>query len=222
MSTDTTTNYIAYYRVSTKRQGTSGLGLEAQKAAVLRHVNGHGRLVAEFTEVESGRKNDRPQLAAALRAAKECGGTLIIAKLDRLARRASVVFQLRDSGVQFKAADNPHANHLTVGLLAVIAEDEARRISERTKAALAAAKARGTKLGNPQNLNQAARDKAAKALRDKAANLPSNRQATELAKAYRAQGLTLQQIADRVNSLGIPTPRGKQWQATSIMRLLKR
>lgn len=215
--------FIAYYRVSTKRQGASGLGLDAQEAAVGRHVRAAGGTIVEaFTEVESGRKDDRPKLAAALKAAKEHGATLIIAKLDRLARRASVVFKLRDSGVAFIAADNPHANHLTVGLLAVIAEDEAKRISERTKAALAATKARGTKLGTPANLTKEAREKAAQALRDKAANLPSNKQAKEFATIYREQGLTLQQIADKVNALGIPTPRGKQWQATSIMRLLKR
>ena len=136
--------FIAYYRVSTDRQGRSGLGLDAQREAVLRHLAGHaGKLVAEFCEIESGNRSDRPQLAAAIAAAKKAKATLIIAKLDRLARNVHFVSGLMESGVDFVAADNPHANKLMVHMLAAFAEHEREQISQRTKDALAAAKARG-------------------------------------------------------------------------------
>ena len=140
--------FVSYYRVSTERQGQSGLGLEAQKEAVNRWLgtNQH-ELVSEHVEIESGRRDDRPELAAAIKDAKKAGATLVIAKLDRLARDIYTISRLMRSGVKFVAVDNPHANELTVHLLAVMAEHEAKQISERTKAALKAAKARGVKLG---------------------------------------------------------------------------
>ena len=146
-----TGKFVAYYRVSTERQGRSGLGLDAQKAAVKEYLDG-GRwtLVKEFTEVESGKNNDRPQLAKALHLCKVTGARLVIAKLDRLSRNAAFLLTLRDSGTRFVAADLPDATELTVGILAVVAQDEAKRISERTKAALQEAKKRGVKLGNPR------------------------------------------------------------------------
>jgi DNA invertase Pin-like site-specific DNA recombinase len=141
-------DFIAYYRVSTSTQAQSGLGLEAQKRDVLGFINGNGnRLVAEFTEVESGKRCDRPQLNNALNHCRETGAKLLIARLDRLARNAAFLLTIRDSGVEFIAADMPDANRLTVGIMALVAEDEAERISQRTKAALVAAKARGVKLG---------------------------------------------------------------------------
>ena len=139
---------IAYYRVSTARQGESGLGLEAQRHAVSHFLElGQWELAAEFTEVESGKRKNRPQLNEALALCKKLKATLIIAKLDRLARNLHFVSGLMESSVDFVAVDNPTANRLTIQILAAVAEDEARRISERTKAALARAKARGTKLG---------------------------------------------------------------------------
>src|SRR5215204_1635004 len=141
--------FVAYLRVSTARQGASGLGLDAQRTAVAEHVNGHGALLREFIEIESGKRNDRPQLAAALAHAKATGATLIVAKLDRLARNVAFISALMESGVDFIAADMPMANRLTVHVLAAVAEHEAAMISARTKVALAAAKARGQKLGNP-------------------------------------------------------------------------
>src|SRR5829696_7670224 len=141
--------FTAYLRVSTARQGQSGLGLEAQRHSVAEHVNGHGVLLAEYVEIESGRRSDRPQLAAALAHAKATGATLIVAKLDRLARNVAFISALMESGVDFVAADMPMANRLTVHVLAAVAEHEAAMISARTKAALQAAKARGQKLGNP-------------------------------------------------------------------------
>src|SRR5712671_6423852 len=140
--------FVAYFRVSTDKQGASGLGLEAQREAVARYVAGAaGVIVAEFQEIESGKRNDRPQIAAALAACRLRRATLIIAKLDRLARNVHFISSLMESGVEFVAVDFPQANRLTVHILAAVAEHEATMISARTKAALAAAKARGVKLG---------------------------------------------------------------------------
>src|SRR2546421_2783287 len=148
--------FIAYFRVSTDKQGKSGLGLEAQRKAVLDYLNG-GRweLVQEFVEVESGKHNERPQLQAALAACKKHRARLVIAKLDRLSRNLAFIATLMESGVEFVAVDNPHANKLTVHILAAVAQHEREMISERTTAALQAAKARGVRLGNP-NLSKAA------------------------------------------------------------------
>jgi DNA invertase Pin-like site-specific DNA recombinase len=144
---------VAYYRVSTDRQGRSGLGLEAQQEAVRTYLNGgNWKLVGEFVEIESGKRADRPKLSEALRICRLQRATLVIAKLDRLSRNAHFLLGLQEAGVDFVAADSPHANRLTVHILAAVAEDEAKRIAERTKAALAAAKARGTKLGGSGQL----------------------------------------------------------------------
>ena len=143
--------FVAYFRVSTDRQGKSGLGLEAQREAVLAYLDGGSwQLVGEFTEVESGKRSDRPQLAAALVACKKHKAKLVIAKLDRLSRNLAFIATLMDSGVEFVAVDNPHANKLTVHILAAVAQHEREMIAQRTKDALAAAKARGVKLGNPR------------------------------------------------------------------------
>jgi len=143
--------FVAYYRVSTDQQGASGLGLEAQRSAVATYLDGGPwRLVAEHTEVESGKRADRPELAKALLACRKHKAKLIIAKLDRLSRNLAFIATLMDSGVEFVAVDNPHANKLTIHILAAVAQHEREAISERTKAALAAAKARGKKLGGPR------------------------------------------------------------------------
>src|SRR5262245_21022571 len=140
------------YRVSTDRQGQSGLGLEAQRSAVLNHLDGGSwTMFAEFTEVESGKHADRPQLAAALVACKKHKAKLVIAKLDRLSRNLAFIATLMDSGVEFVAVDNPHANKLTLHILAAVAQHEREMISQRTKDALQAAKARGKRLGNPNS-----------------------------------------------------------------------
>ena len=145
--------FVPYYRVSTAKQGRSGLGLEAQQASVQAYLK-DGQIVAEYIEVETGKRNDRPELAQAIEHARREGATLIIAKLDRLARSVAFIFALRDSGVKFIACDMPEANTLTIGLLAALAQHERELISERTTAALRAKKSEVLRLGNPQSLTR--------------------------------------------------------------------
>jgi DNA invertase Pin-like site-specific DNA recombinase len=171
--------YFAYYRVSTQKQGNSGLGLEAQRAAVSSLLQGAAP-VGEYVEVESGKKNQRPQLLAAIAEARRVGATLLIAKLDRLSRNAGFIFALRDSGVAFVCCDMPDANTLTVGLFAVIAQHERETISKRTKDALTAKKARGAKLGTPANLTPAAIEKSRYVRQANARDNLQNQQATRL------------------------------------------
>ncbi len=218
--------FVAYYRVSTDKQGRSGLGLEAQRAAVAVHVAGtHGTVAAEFVEVESGRRKDRPQLAAALAAARVHRAILVIAKLDRLARNVHFVSGLMESGVEFVAADLPTVNRLTVHILAAVAEEEARMISARTKAALAAAKARGVRLGNP-NLaaGSPAQARAANAVKTGRAQARAADVLPFIEQARRAGAITLQQFADALVARGVPTPsgRGGRWRPVQVARIVGR
>ncbi|MGC5777590.1 recombinase family protein [Methylobacterium sp. NFXW15] len=205
--------YVAYYRVSTAKQGASGLGLEAQQAAVLAHCQGSP--LAAFTEVESGRRNDRPQLAAALAMARREKATLVIAKLDRLARNVAFIANLMESGVEMVAVDMPTANRFTLHIMAAVAEQEAKAISDRTKAALAAAKARGVKLGN-NNIAQHAKE--ARAAADAYAST-----LTAALSEIRASGAhSVRDTAAALNARGIATRTGGQWHPTSVQRLLVR
>lgn len=216
--------FVAYYRVSTARQGKSGLGLEAQRQAVADYLNGgQWRVVGEFVEVESGRASDRVELHRALAACRLHGATLVVAKLDRLSRNAAFLLTLRDSGTDFIAVDLPDANRLTVGVLALIAEHEAEAISTRTKAALAAAKRRGVKLGNPAHLTASGRARgtvASAAVRAARAR----RRAHDLAptiEAIRATGVgTLRGIARELERQGVPSARGAKWSAVQVRRVL--
>lgn len=215
-------NYVTYFRVSTQRQGRSGLGIEAQHVAVRGYLEANGgTALASYTEVESGKDNDRPQLAAALKRCRQTRATLLVAKLDRLSRNAAFLLSLRDSGVRFIAADLPSVNELVVGILACVAQHEREAISERTKAALAAAKARGVKLGNP-SLEPGTRASARRA--SKAAQVIAQGRAAELRDVIedaRRQGCeSLRDYASHLNTLGIATPRGGQWAAASVSRLL--
>ncbi|OGX82079.1 recombinase family protein [Hymenobacter coccineus] len=212
--------YTPYYRVSTQKQGISGLGLEAQQAAVRAFVADPAQLVGEFVEIESGKKNQRPQLLAAMAEARRVGSTLLIAKLDRLSRNASFILALRDSGVDFVCCDMPDANTLTVGLFAVLAQHERETISKRTKDALAAKKARGAVLGNPQNMTPAINRQGQAAMQRNAREHQANRQAAQLAELLRAKGQTLWQIAAKLNEAGYRTRRGKEFHATTVQRLL--
>jgi DNA invertase Pin-like site-specific DNA recombinase len=225
MATGKGGKFVSYLRVSTKRQGRSGLGIEAQREAVTCFLDGgRWRLVAEFVEHESGRRGDRPELARALAACRAHRATLVVAKLDRLSRDAAFLLTLRNSGVRFVAADMPEANELTVGVLALVAEYEARAISERTKAALAAARRRGVKLGMP-NLTDRARRQGAEASAA-ARSASADQRAHDLAPVVaqvQAKGVTsLRGLADALNGQGIEAPRGGTWSPMAVSRLLDR
>jgi DNA invertase Pin-like site-specific DNA recombinase len=215
--------YVAYYRVSTKQQGNSGLGLEAQKSAVMSFIrNDESMLAAEFSEIESGKNDDRVGLADAIDFCKKNKATLLIAKLDRLSRNAAFIFKLKDSKIDFTCCDLPEANTLTIGIFATLAQHERELISKRTKAALQALKDRGVKLGKPENLTKEGRDKAHAANRIKAANNENNKRALAMVCEYKKQGMTLQAIADKLNNAGFKSSTGKAFQRTTVNRLLKR
>jgi DNA invertase Pin-like site-specific DNA recombinase len=220
-----TGKFIAYHRVSTKRQGRSGLGLEAQQEAIRSYLNGgRWRLVAEFTEVESGKVNARPQLQAALAACRIHGATLVVSKLDRLSRDAAFLLTLRDAGVDFVAVDMPEANRMTVGIMAVVAEHEREMISSRTRAALAAAKRRGVVLGNPKNLDDRARRQgtlASAKVRGAAADQRS-KDLAGIIQPLRKSGASLREIMRELEAQEIPTARGGKWTAASVQRVLTR
>jgi DNA invertase Pin-like site-specific DNA recombinase len=212
--------FITYYRVSTAEQGRSGLGLEAQRTAVEDWLNG-GRhtVLAEFIEIESGRRSDRPKLAEALALCRRKKATLVIAKLDRLARNVAFIANLMESGVPFVAVDRPHAKPFELHIYAAMAEEEARQISARTKAALAAAKARGVVLGNPNLADQ--RGRAIESNRGHA-----DARAAKVAPmllALQRDGLSLNAIARELNQRGVPTiTGGTTWYAAGVSRVLER
>lgn len=219
---------IAYYRVSTQKQGKSGLGLDGQRSAVESYAKtAGGKIVAEYTEIESGRKSDRERLAAAIGHAKLCRGVLVVAKLDRLARNVAFLSALMDSGVDFIACDNPHANRLTIHILAAVAEAEADAIAARTKTALAAAKARGVKLGasrpGHRGLTQEARELGSQVAAE--ARTANARQAYEFLfptlRDLRNSGTSLQRIAKQLNAEGHVTQRGGEWSAMAVLRVCR-
>jgi DNA invertase Pin-like site-specific DNA recombinase len=214
--------YVAYYRVSTQKQGKSGLGLEAQKAEVNRYLKGSDKILIEYIEIDSGKNNKRIELAKAINYANKNKATLLIAKLDRLSRNASFIFQLRDSKVDFVCCDIPDANTLTIGIFATMAQHEREVISKRTKAALTARKARGFKLGTPKNLTDEGRKKAWQTNKDKAANNDNNRRAAMLVCEYKKQGLTLDAIAKLLNENGFKTSRGGDFHKTTVTRIYER
>jgi DNA invertase Pin-like site-specific DNA recombinase len=208
------TGFIAYYRVSTDRQGRSGLGLEAQRAAVGRYLAGiAGILIAEHTEVETGRRNDRPELQKALAACRRHKARLVIAKLDRLSRNVAFIATMMDAGVEFVACDNPHATRLTLHILAAVAEHEREMISARTKAALQAAKARGVRLGrNAERLAPANRTAA----------LGHANQIKDVLVELAGSGMSARQIAAELTTRGIPTARGGRWHPQNVIRAMQR
>lgn len=226
--------YVSYHRVSTARQGRSGLGLDAQREAIRLHLSAGGELVGEHTEIESGRRNDRPELTKALAACRVHQATLVIAKLDRLARNVAFISALMDSGVEFLATDMPSANRLTLHIIAAVAENEARMISDRTRVALAAAKRRGVQLGGFRGriATNADRQRASAAK-----TAVANARASDLAATIRnlqAEGITSNRaIAGRLMALNIPTTgsydkqgrptgHGGDWSGVQVGRILAR
>ena len=221
--------YVTYLRVSTARQGVSGLGLEAQRAAVQAHLNGGSwKIVAEVVEVESGKKNDRPQLAKAMSLCRVHGATLLIAKLDRLSRNVAFLSNLMEAGVPFTAADMPEADKTQLQMMMVFAEHEARAISSRTKAALQAAKMRGTALGGRRVSASHFAEIAAKGRESsiEARTAKAIKKAEDLLPVIediRQGGATsLREIAAILNKRGIPTARGGEWSAVQVQRVLAR
>jgi len=219
-------SFVAYYRVSTARQGRSGLGLDAQKKAVTDFLNGGSwQLLSEFVEIESGKTDERPQLEQALATCELSGATLVVAKLDRLSRNLAFLANLQESGARFVAADMPEANELTIHIMAAVAQAERKAISARTKEALAAAKARGVKLGGYRgNLHDLRKGPA------RSAEVRS-RQAEERALKVRRQidaimaageGGSLRQIAAALNKRGITAPRGGPWQAAQVRSIQRK
>ena len=216
--------FVSYLRVSTKRQGESGLGLEGQRAAVESFLNGGSwQLVEEFVEVESGKhEHNRPALHKALDACKAYGATLVIAKLDRLSRDAHFLLGLQKAGVKFVAADMPEANEMVVGIMALVAQAERRMISERTKAALAAAKARGVRLGNPKG-TKVKRASIGRA-RGAATVVASAQAFAERLRPVLAElaELSANSAAAELDRRGFATARGGKWTARSIINIRQR
>jgi DNA invertase Pin-like site-specific DNA recombinase len=217
--------FVAYFRVSTPKQGRSGLGLEAQQAAVRQYLASVGGVeLASFIEVESGKNAvNRPQLQAALQRCKQTRATLLVAKLDRLSRNAAFLLNLRSSEVKFQALDIPEANTLTLGIMAVLAQHERELISKRTKDALAARRARGLPMGTPRDMSAYATRAAALGSKVNSANALARARdiAPAIEDARKAGFTTLRPIAEYLNDQGITTPRGKAWTATAVANTLR-
>lgn len=216
--------FVAYFRVSTSKQQSSGLGLESQKTLVSDYVSSQkGELIESFKEVETGTsKKHRTAIYDAIDYAKKHDAKLVIAKLDRLARNVHFVSSLLETGVEFIACDLPEANHFTIHLFSALAEQEAKLISIRTKNALNELRKSGKTLGNPENLTDEAKQKGWEAIRQKARDNRNNKRATALILEYRAKGWSYDRIADQLNALNFPTSQGKRFTSTSVWRLYKR
>lgn len=220
--------FVAYLRVSTSRQGRSGLGLEAQEQQVSAYVTSiTGQVLETFVEVESGKNCDRPRLAAALAACRLRQATLVIAKLDRLARDAAFLLNLQKDlqrhGLRFVAADMPEANEMTIGIMAVVAQAERRMIADRTRAALAAAKARGVKLGRPENLSQRDKGRVLSARVRTSKSIEKAQDLGPIIENLRSTGASsLRQIAAGLNERGYTTSKGSRWEAKAVHRVLAR
>jgi DNA invertase Pin-like site-specific DNA recombinase len=216
------TAFVAYLRVSTPKQGISGLGLEAQREAVRRFIAPADCITAEYVEIESGRNSTRPQLGAAIERCRLTGATLLIAKLDRLSRKVSFLAALMDGDVPFVPADNPHATRFTLHILAAVAEHEAEAISARTKAALAATKARGKKLGGWRGRHLTVADRSrATAIRSAKAKSRARQIMPVLDELRGAGQVTLRDLADGLNARGIRAARGGRWSASQVRAVMQ-
>jgi len=210
--------FVAYYRVSTARQGVSGLGLEAQKKSVADFVKTNGEIIAEFTEIETGKRADRPKLTDAIALCKKHGYTLLVAKLDRLARNLNFITTLQQTKVDFVAVDNPHATPFVIHILCAVAESEAVSISQRTTAALAAFKARGGTLGNPRYMEALPKANAARSTRSKEFNAKIRSIVEEIKTKAHVTGL--REIADILNIRAIKTIRNGEWTPQNVWTVL--
>lgn len=215
--------FVAYYRVSTVKQGRSGLGLDAQRSTVTNFLHGQeAEILAEFIEVESGRRKDRQQLTSAINYARVTKSSLIIAKLDRLARNVSFTSALMESGIEFVCCDLPSANKFTIHIMSALAEMEAEMISSRTKAALAEAKKRGVRLGNPRLSQYRPDPRTGGQARKKIADNQAKSYVGLVLEARQKGAITLQATADFLNTRGALTPKGNQWHPATVQRMLKR
>lgn len=216
-------SFVAYYRVSTQRQGDTGYGLDAQKRKVQEHLNGgKWNLLQEFTEIESGRNNRRVQFKEALKLCKKTGAKLVVAKLDRLSRDVEFLAKLMKSSVKFECCDMPDANTMTLQIMAVMAQAESTRVRERTKLALAEAKIRGVKLGNPHtDIRLKAGRKGNRVQRSEANDFA--KEILPLIDGIKASGLaSLKDIAQALNARGVTTQRGGVWHPSTVSNILKR
>ena len=219
-----TTCYVSYLRVSTQKQGYSGLGLEAQKEIIQNHLH-ETTPITEFIEVESGRKKDRPKLKEALELCRKTGSTLIVAKLDRLARNVSFLSSLLESDVEIVFCDFPQANKMVLHILSAISQYEAELTASRTKSALQAKKARGYRLGNPEHLlgkhNQAIQN-SIMTCKSKADNNPNNKRAVAMLRTLVKEEHSLKEMADILNREGFVTSKGACFSKATVYKLIKR
>jgi DNA invertase Pin-like site-specific DNA recombinase len=212
-------SFVAYYRVSTQRQGQSGLGLDAQRNSVLSFI-GDRPLIGEFKDIESGKNDYRPELLKAIEKTKETNSILVIAKLDRLSRNLNFITLLQSEKVKFICCDLPDANELTIHIFGALAEWERKRISDRTKEALKQLKKRGTKLGTPENLTQLAREKGSLKMQEKSRLNPNNIKAKKIIQLLNGNGMTLRAIAKELNESGFKTSTNSNFQPEQVRRLL--
>lgn len=221
-----TKKFICYYRVSTRKQGRSGLGLDAQKSICEGYINAqHGTMINHYIEVESGKNDNREQLNSALAECKQTKSTLLIAKLDRLSRSVEFIFSLKNSGVDFACVDLPELNTMTLGIFATFAQSERERISERITVALAEKKKQGVRLGKPENLTnnfEKAYTNSLATRQSNATNNENNKKAGLFVVSLRNGGATWQKITDTLNSNGFKTRRGCSFSITQVIRLHER
>ncbi|MFM9400956.1 recombinase family protein [Myroides odoratimimus] len=214
--------YISYIRISTTKQDISGLGAEAQRKAISNFIKQDDILVAEYKEAESGKNDLRPELQKAIEHCKEIGATLLIQKLDRLSRNVAFIFMLRDTQVPFTCIEFPEANNLTIGILAVLAQEERERISQRTKVALEVLKSKGILLGKPENLTDYSRLRSKEMRKKQAESNLNNRRATALVASMRKEDKSYHSIANELNKYGFKTRRNKEFTAMTVKRLYDR
>lgn len=213
-------DYILYLRASTQRQGQSGLGLEGQRLIAHRFIQPSDRILTEYIEVESGRKNNRPEMAKAIIETRTYGATLLVAEMSRLARSVYFTSRLMEERVRFKACDIPNADEFTINIMAAVAQKAAKDISESTRRGLAAKRERGYTLGRPENFTDSSRELGRLTVQRNAQEAVPNKQARRLASLLRRDGLTLAAIATELNMHGYRTRRGKEFHKTTILRLL--